>query len=185
MILELYGRIKFWASVDRIGPDNPLNHWMLHFKTTMRKLCTKKFSYFGEGADFRPGAYAICCKNIKIGKRVVIRPGTMLHASADENIKGEIILEDDVMLGSGIHIYVDKHNFSDPSLSILDQGWATPNSVVLQKGCWIGSASIILPGVTIGQRSVVYAGSVITKSLPEGVIAGGNPCRVIGKIPSI
>ena len=44
---------------------------------------------------------------------------------------------------------------------------------------WVGGASVILPGVGIGSRAVIGAGSVVTRDVPEGVFAAGNPCRVI------
>lgn len=47
---------------------------------------------------------------------------------------------------------------------------------------WIGAGAIILPGVTIGENTVIGAGSVVTKDIPSGVVAVGNPCRVIKKI---
>jgi maltose O-acetyltransferase len=47
---------------------------------------------------------------------------------------------------------------------------------------WVGSGALILPGVTIGDKTVVGAGSVVTRSLPAGVLAVGNPCRPIREI---
>lgn len=47
---------------------------------------------------------------------------------------------------------------------------------------WIGGGAIILPGVRIGSRSVIGAGSVVTRDVPEQVVAAGNPCRVIRPI---
>jgi len=47
---------------------------------------------------------------------------------------------------------------------------------------WIGGGVSVLPGVTIGDNSVIGAGSVVTKDIPPGVIAAGNPCRVIRPI---
>ena len=47
---------------------------------------------------------------------------------------------------------------------------------------WVGGAAVICPGVTIGSRSVIGAGSVVTRDIPEGVFAAGNPCRVIRAI---
>ena len=46
---------------------------------------------------------------------------------------------------------------------------------------WVGGGAIILPGVRIGSRAVIGAGSVVTRDVPEGVLAAGNPCRVIRK----
>ena len=58
--------------------------------------------------------------------------------------------------------------------------WAKPVNV--EDGCWIGANAVLLPGVTIGHDSVIGAGSVVTKSVPPGVFAAGNPCRVIREL---
>lgn len=47
---------------------------------------------------------------------------------------------------------------------------------------WIGTNVSVLPGVTIGNNTIIGAGSVVNKNIPEGVIAAGNPCKVIRKI---
>lgn len=180
-ISEIRDRIKYWGTVDRLGPDIPWTHWRLHFKSTMLALCRSRFKTFSAGAEFRPGAYAICCSNINIGKRVIIRPGTMLFADPREN-GGGITLEDDVMLGAGVHIYVANHRFDDPNRPIIEQGHHQSMPVILRQGCWIGAKSVILPGVTIGENAVVGAGSVVTKSIPDRVVAVGNPAKVIRKI---
>lgn len=54
--------------------------------------------------------------------------------------------------------------------------------VTVGDGCWIGANAIILPGVTVGKNSVVGAGSVVTRDVPPGVFAAGNPCRVIREL---
>jgi acetyltransferase-like isoleucine patch superfamily enzyme len=147
----------------------------------MQTLCENKFMRFSEGADFRPGAYAVGCSRISIGKRVVIRPGCMLQANPDA-VGIFLTIEDDVMIGPGVHIYLDKHRFDDPSTPIIDQGDASPKPVLLMRGCWIGANSIILPGVVIGTNSVVGAGSVVTKSVPQSTLVAGNPARKIREI---
>ena len=47
---------------------------------------------------------------------------------------------------------------------------------------WIGAGAVVLPGVTIGDDSVIGAGSIVTKDIPAGVVAVGNPCRVLRPI---
>jgi len=47
---------------------------------------------------------------------------------------------------------------------------------------WVGGGAIILPGVRIGSRAVIGAGSVVTRDVPAGVFAAGNPCRVVREI---
>ncbi len=55
-------------------------------------------------------------------------------------------------------------------------------AVHIGRCCWIGAGAIIMPGVTIGDNSVIGAGSVVTKDIPENVVAVGNPCRVMREI---
>lgn len=177
-LFEVYRRLQFWKTADRLGPDIPLTHWRLYFKSTMLKICKEKFKHFSDTSEFRPGAYAIGCSAISIGRRVIIRPGCMLHANPTRQDLG-ITIEDDVLLGSGVHLYIDKHNFDKPDLPIIDQGDADPQAVILKKGCWIGANVIILPGVTVGENAVVGAGSVVTRSVSSRVLVAGNPARVI------
>lgn len=180
-LAELLQRVRFWKEADRIGPDIPYTHWRLHFKSTMLRLCKDKFGHFDDTADFRPGAYAICCSKISLGKRVVVRPTTMFFADPREGGAG-ITIEDDVMMGSGVHLYVNNHRFDSPDVPIIDQGHYVSEPIVLKKGCWLGANVIVLPGVTIGENSVVGAGSLVTKSIPAGVLAAGNPARIIKKV---
>jgi acetyltransferase-like isoleucine patch superfamily enzyme len=180
-IKEIIRKSKYCYSADRIGPDLPFTHWKLHFKTSMMSLCKKKFKKFSNSAEVRPGAFIVGCSNIEIGDRVVLRPGTMLFGELGEGEIGKsyIIIEDDVMIGSGVHLYTNNHRFDLMDIPIIDQGYYDSKQVVLKKGCWIGANAIILPGVTIGENSVVGAGSVVTKSIPDRVVAVGSPARII------
>jgi acetyltransferase-like isoleucine patch superfamily enzyme len=175
---EIIDKIKLWKDTDRIGPDIPFTHWRLHFKSTMSKLCKRKFYKFGNQAEFRAGAYAIGCSNISIGNRVVIRPNTMFFAES-ETISPSIIIEDDVMMGSGVHFYINNHRFDLNHIPLIDQGYYEDQQIVLKKGCWLGANVIVLPGVTIGENTVVGAGAVVTKSIPARVVAAGNPAKII------
>ena len=180
-IRELFKRINFWVKADRIGPDFPMTHWRLHFDSSMRKLCKKKFLKFDEGAVIRPGVYAEACSKISIGKSVVIRPGTFLFADPRPN-GGGIVLEDYVLLGPNVQFYTNNHRFEDLNLPIYFQGYppADPSDgILVQNGAWIGAGSIILPGVVIGKNAVVGAGSVVTKSVKTGDIVAGVPAKSI------
>ena len=86
------------------------------------------------------------------------------------------------MLAPNVHIYTNNHCFSETFVPIFDQGYppsTEKDSVFLSSGCWIGAGVIILPGVTVGRNSVIGAGSVVTKSIPDFVVAAGNPARVL------
>ncbi len=61
-----------------------------------------------------------------------------------------------------------------------DLEYASP--ITIKDGCWIASNVIVCGGVTIGKDTIIGAGSVVTKDIPEGVFAAGNPCKVIRKI---
>lgn len=175
LLKELYKKIVFCKTADRIGPDMPFSNWKLHFRSSMLKLCRNKFKYFGEGADFRAGAYAVHCSNISIGKNVVVRPLTMMFA--DEF--AQVIIEDNVMIGAGVHFYVNNHKFDRRDIPLIEQGYYPSQDILVKRGAWIGANCIILPGVSIGVNSVIGAGSVVTKSIPDFCVAVGNPAKVI------
>lgn len=177
----LIKRMKFWLRTDRIGPDILGTYWMLFFPKSMQRLCKKKFQLFSDSAEFRPGAYAVGCSRIKIGNRVIIRPGVMLFGDS-EALSTSITIEDDVMMGCGVHIYINNHKFDDPDKPLIDQGYYPDEPVILKKGCWIGANAILLPGITVGENAVIGAGSIVTRSVPDRMVAAGNPARIIKKI---
>ncbi len=78
-----------------------------------------------------------------------------------------------------VQVYTATHplNYKERS-SGLEQGKA----IVIGEDVWIGGSAVICPGVTIGNRSIIGAGSVVTKDIPDDVIAAGNPCRVIKEL---
>jgi acetyltransferase-like isoleucine patch superfamily enzyme len=178
LFIEIYKKIKFCMYADRIGPDVPFTHWMLHFNSTMNKLCKKKFMKFGNNSEFRAGAYAVQCSKISIGNNVVIRPNAVIMPDDYASIS----IEDDVMIGMGVHIYVNNHKFDNINIPIIEQGYYPSEGVIIKSGSWIGANAIILPGVTIGKNSVVGAGSIVTKNIPDFSVAAGNPARIIKTI---
>jgi len=178
MIKNIFEKYKFDRRSDRLGPDCPFTHWKLYFKNPMKKLCNKKFRHFSESSEFRAGAYAITCSKISLGKRVIIRPNTMLFADSREG-EGNITIENDVMIGSGVHIYVSNHRYTLDNKSIIDQGHYDAKDVILKEGCWVGANCTILGGVTIGENAVVGAGSVVTKDIPSKTVYAGNPAVLV------
>ena len=91
------------------------------------------------------------------------------------------------------HIYVGDYTMFGPNVTVATaghpilpqlraQGYQYNAAVHIGKNCWIGAGTVLLPGVTIGDNVVVGAGSVVTKDLPDNVVAVGNPCRVLRPI---
>ena len=86
---------------------------------------------------------------------------------------------DDVMIAPNVTITAATHPVH-PALRA--QGLQYNKPVVIGSRVWIGAGAVVLPGVTIGDGSVIGAGAVVTRDVPAGVIAVGNPCRVLREI---
>ncbi len=87
------------------------------------------------------------------------------------------------------HIYVGDYTMIGPNVTVATAGhpilpelrkkaYQYNAPVHIGRNCWIGAGTIILPGVSIGDNTVIGAGSVVTKDIPQNVVAVGNPCRV-------
>ena len=90
-----------------------------------------------------------------------------------------ITIGDDVLFGPNVGIYTPEHAF-DPTLRKI--GWERSLPVTIGDRVWVGGSVTILGGVTIGSDTIIGAGSVVPHDIPAGVIAAGNPCRVIREI---
>ena len=75
-----------------------------------------------------------------------------------------------------------KYNLDDLLVQLREKGYQFNVPINIGKNVWIGAGVIVLPGVNIGDNSVIGAGSVVTKDIPENVVAFGNPCRVVRMI---
>ena len=177
-MIDLFKRLRFWATTRRIGPDIPLTHWRLHFPRLGAKLARQKLAHFGCGSTLRPFCYLVETQHIVIGERVTIRPHTMLMADAH----ARIIIGDDVLIGTGVHMYVNNHRFDRADVLIADQGYYPSQDVIVEDDVWIGANAILLPGVRIGRHSVIAAGSVVTKSTEAFSVYGGIPARKLKDI---
>ena len=89
-----------------------------------------------------------------------------------------IEIGDDVLIGSGVHIYINNHKFLE-NKPIVEQGYFPDQKVIIKKGAWLGANCIILPGVTVGENSVIGAGSIVTKSVPARTVYAGSPAVLI------
>ena len=91
----------------------------------------------------------------------------------------EVRIGNNVFFGPAVQIYTVNHPLEAKKRNTLIEQ-ALP--VVIEDDVWIGGGAVILPGVTIGKGSVIAAGSVVSKDVPSGVVAAGNPCKVIKTI---
>lgn len=90
-----------------------------------------------------------------------------------------IYIGDNVKIGPNVNIYAAGHPI-DPT--IRNTGIEFGQEIHIGNNVWIGGNSVINPGITIGDNTVIGSGSVVTKNIPECVVAAGNPCRVIRKL---
>jgi len=84
-----------------------------------------------------------------------------------------------VLFGPNVQIYAATHPMSAAE---RQTGLELGKEIEIGDDVWVGGSAVICPGVRIGARSVIGAGSVVTKDIPEGVFAAGNPCRVVREI---
>jgi maltose O-acetyltransferase len=87
-----------------------------------------------------------------------------------------VTVGDRTMFGPAVQVLTPMHPM-DAAERARGLEYAKPISIGAD--VWVGGGAIICPGVTIGDRSVIGAGSVVTRDIPSGVFAAGNPCRVI------
>ena len=107
--------------------------------------------------------------------------GTGVYANFNLTLvdDGHIYVGDKVMFGPNVTIATANHPI-DPELRA--RGLQYNKDVHIGENSWIGAGVIIVPGITIGRNTVIGAGSVVTKDIPDNVVAGGVPAKVIKTI---
>lgn len=91
----------------------------------------------------------------------------------------EVRIGDNCMLGPSVQIYTATHPLHPTE---RNSGIEYAKPITIGNNVWIGGSAVICPGVTIGNNVVVAAGAVVTKNVPDNVVVGGNPAKVIKKI---
>lgn len=109
-------------------------------------------------------------KQIRVGKRFFANFNLTVLDEA------RVTIGDDCFIGPNVSIYTACHS-TDPVERNTRREWAEP--VTIGDNVWIGGSVTILPGVTIGSNVTIGAGSVVTRDIPDNVVAVGNPCKVI------
>ncbi len=128
---------------------------------------------FGAGSNIRPPLRCEYGYQIHVGERVFANFGLVCLDVA------RITIGDDTRIGPGVQLLTPTHPLEP---GIRREGWESAEPITIGRNVWLGGAVVVCPGVTIGDDTVVGAGSVVTRDLPPGVLAVGNPARVVRSI---
>lgn len=135
-----------------------------------RRLLGELLGSVGEETEIRPPFYVDYGAHITIGDRCFANFGlAALDVAA-------ITIGDDVQIGPYVQLLTPTHPV-DPEQRKAK--WESALPITIGDNVWLGGGVIVLAGVTIGADTVVGAGAVVTKDLPAGVLALGNPARVV------
>jgi maltose O-acetyltransferase len=150
--------------------------WLVRYNAALsaspakrRELLMERFAFVGEGAVVRPPFHCDYGSNISLGAGAFLNFGcVVLDVVA-------VRIGDRTQVGPAVQILAADHP-RDAAVRAAGLEFGRPISI----GCdvWIGGGAIILPGVSIGDNAVIGAGSVVTRDVPAGATAFGNPARV-------
>ena len=137
------------------------------------EILRRLFAEIGEDCYIEPPLHANWGSHTHFGNHVYANFNLTL---VDD---GDIFVGDNVIFGPNVTLATAGHPV-EPERRRLGMQFNIP--IHIGNNVWIGAGSIVLPGVTIGDNTVIGAGSVVTKDIPAGVVAVGNPCRILREI---
>jgi maltose O-acetyltransferase len=137
-----------------------------------RRILQELFGAGGEEVWVQPPFFCDYGSNILLGKKCFFNFNCVV---LDVCL---VRVGDHSLFGPAVQIYTAAH----PLNAELRRKQEYGKPVEIGSDVWVGGGAIICPGVKVGARSVIGAGSVVTRDIPEGVFAAGNPCRVIREL---
>src|SRR5712675_63978 len=137
-----------------------------------RRILMELFGKGGESVWMQPPFFCDYGSNLLLGERVFFNFNCVV---LDVCV---VKVGDFTLFGPAVQIYTATHPMN-PELR-RKQEFSKP--VEIGSDTWVGGGAIICPGVKVGSKTVIGAGSVVTRDIPDGVFAAGNPCRVIRAI---
>ena len=138
-------------------------------QTERRRMLENLFGAGGDTVWMQPPFFCDYGFNIHLGTRVFFNFNCVVLDVC------EVRIGDYTLFGPGCQILTPLHPFDAASRREREFG----KPVEIGADVWVGGGALILAGVHVGPRAVIGAGSVVTRDVPEGVFAAGNPCRVI------
>lgn len=139
-------------------------------------LLSELFEKSEEGVWVEPPFYCDYGVHISVGKNTFINANCIF---IDNN---KITIGSNCLIAPNVQIYTASHPIHSDERIVpeVENTYyrTTTKPVVIGNDVWIGGGAIILPGVTIGNGVTIGAGSVVTKDIPDNVLAFGNPCQI-------
>lgn len=172
---ELYLPLDSELSIARVKARDlcqDLNASRESEETRRRALLLELLGSGGDTAWIQPPFFCDYGSNIYLGKKVFFNFNCIVLDVC------EVRIGDHTLFGPGVQILTPMHP-TDAKLR-REQEFGKP--ITIGSDVWVGGGALILAGASIGSRSIIGAGSVVTRDIPEGVFAAGNPCRVIRPI---
>ncbi len=142
-------------------------------RDTARALLAELLGAIGPGSTIRPPFRCDYGYQTTVGARTFVNWGLV---SLDV---GRVSIGDDVQIGPNVQLLTATHPVEPGPRR---DRWEGSAPITIEDNVWLGGGVIVLPGVTIGRDTVVGAGAVVTRDLPAGVLAVGNPARVVREI---
>ncbi|QEH37917.1 Maltose O-acetyltransferase [Aquisphaera giovannonii] len=139
-----------------------------------RRICRDLFGAGGDSVRIRPPFFCDYGSHIRMGESVYFNVNCVILDVC------EVTIGDFCLFGPAVQIYTPLHPLEHTVRRFVEYG----KPVEIGSDVWVGGGAIICPGVRIGDRSIIGAGSVVTRDIPEGVLAVGNPCRVVREVAS-
>ncbi len=137
------------------------------------EIIRQVFAEVGENCYIEPPFHANWGCHMHVGNNFYANFNLTVVDDADIDIGDNVMIAPNVTIATGTHPVCPE---------LRERGYQYNLPVRIGNRVWIGAGTVILPGVTIGDDSVIGAGSVVTKDIPSGVVAVGNPCRVMREI---
>jgi maltose O-acetyltransferase len=137
-----------------------------------RRILVELFGAGGDSVWMQPPFFCDYGTNIELGTRVFFNFNCVVLDVC------RVTIGDYTLFGPAVQIYTPLHPMDHELRRREEYG----KPVEIGSDVWVGGGAIILPGVRIGSRAVIGAGSVVTRDVPDGVFAAGNPCRAIREI---
>jgi maltose O-acetyltransferase len=137
-----------------------------------RRILLDLFGAGGDSVWMQPPFFCDYGSNIILGERVFFNFNCIVLDVC------RVSIGDYTLFGPAVQIYTATH----PINAELRRTQESGKPIEIGSDVWVGGGAILCPGIRIGSRSVVGAGSVVTRDIPEGVFAAGNPCRIIREI---